>query len=215
MSCTGILATLLALLTGCCTSRFLLRINLSICFISVFVLHFIDIAHILRLALLKIGNANKKQYIKKNLNVVVVNSMIIFLGRIPANTRKHEVTDFIEPALKGGFFQKSGRIEHIKILVLKDKNTNTLEYHGLVTIDPDDAAKRVIKKLNRKVFKGKHIAVREYQLRAWHNDPRINMREYNEELMNKRKGDRRRSRIEEDEDISDKFSSNEVFHRNL
>lgn len=151
----------------------------------------------------------------KNLSVVVVHSMIIFLGRIPANTRKHEITDHITPALKGGLFQKSGRIENIKILVLKDKNTNTLEYHGLVTIDPDAAAKRVIKKLNRKVFKGKHIAVREYHLRSWHNDPRLNMHEYNEELINKRNGDRRRSRIEEDEDISGNFSSNEVFHRNL
>ena len=141
--------------------------------------------------------------------------MIIFLGRIPANTRKHEVTDFIEPALKGGFFQKSGRIEHIKILVLEDTQAKTIEYHGLVTIDSDAAAKRVIKKLNRKAFKGKHIAVREYHHRLWHNDPRINMHEWNEELVNKRKTDRRRSRIEEDADISDKFSSNDSFHRNL
>ena len=141
--------------------------------------------------------------------------MIIFLGHIPANTTKNELVDYIEPVLKGGLFQKSGRVENVKILVLKDKNTHTMEYHGLVTVEPDAAANRVIKKLNRKVFKGRHIAVREYHFRTWHNDPRSNMHEYNEELMNKRKADRRRPKFEEEnEEVKANFSSNEVFHRN-
>ena len=47
----------------------------------------------------------------KNSNVVVVNSMIIFLGHIPANTRKQDIRDFIEPVMNGGLFQKAGRRE--------------------------------------------------------------------------------------------------------
>ena len=87
--------------------------------------------------------------------------MIVFLRRIPANTRKQDIIDFIEPALKGGLLQKAGRIEDIKILVFEDTQTKIMEYHCLVTIDSEDVANRIIKKLNRKAFKGKHIPVRE------------------------------------------------------
>ena len=151
----------------------------------------------------------------RNLSVVVVNKMIVFLRRIPANTKKSDVFNFIGPLLKGGFLKKSGRIDKINFLVFKDTRTNIMEYHCLVTIDSDAVADRVIKKLNRKAFKGKHIAVREYFYRSWHNDPRINMHEWNEELVNKRQVDRRRPRLEVVADISDKFSSSEGFHRTL
>ncbi len=141
--------------------------------------------------------------------------MIVFLRRIPANTRKRDIVDFITPVLKGGFLQKSGRIEDIKTLVYKDTRTKIMEYHCLVTIDSDAVANRVIKKLNRKAFKGKHISVREYFHRSWHNDPRINMHEMNEELTNKRQGDRRRPRLEAVDDVSVQFSSSKDFHRTL
>lgn len=151
----------------------------------------------------------------KNINVVVANKMIIFIRRIPANTRKQDIIDFIEPALKGGLLKKSGHIETIKILIFRDTHTKILEYHCLVTIEPEVVANRVIKKLNRKAFKGKHIAVREYFHRSWHNDPRVNMHEWNEELKNKRQADRRRPRLEVIPDLSNKFSSSQSFHRTL
>lgn len=141
--------------------------------------------------------------------------MIIFLRRIPGNTKKHEIIDFINPILKGGLFQKSGHIEQIKILVLKNTQNNILEFHGLVTIDSEQVGKRIIKKLNRKYFKDKPIAVREYHHRTWHNDPRINMHEQNEELVNRRRSDRRRARLEVVEDVPTQFSSNQNFHRTL
>jgi RNA recognition motif-containing protein len=141
--------------------------------------------------------------------------MIVMLRRIPANTKKHDVFDFIEPALKGGLLKKSGRIEDINILIFKDTQTMVMEYHCLVTIDSNAVAYRVIKKLNRKPFKGKRITVREYFPRSWHNDPRINQHEWNEELVDKRQADRRRPKLEVVEDISDKFSSSKGFHRTL
>jgi len=128
--------------------------------------------------------------------------MNIFLRRIPAGTKISEIVDFIEPALAGGLLSKSGHIDHVKIIVLKDTSTNIKEYHGLVAVDTDAVGKRIIKKLNRQVFKGKHIVVREYHDRSWHNDPRINRNEWNEELASKRNSDRRRSNIEKEKDIS-------------
>ena len=87
-----------------------------------------------------------------NLSVVVVNKMIVFLRRIPADTKKQEIIAYIKPFLKGRLLQKSGRIEGVKILVLKETQTNTIEYHGLVTIDSDDVARRVIKKTQQEGF---------------------------------------------------------------
>lgn len=139
--------------------------------------------------------------------------MIIILKNIPANTRNQDIEDFIRPALKGGLFSKSGQIESISILAQKDPKMHHIEYHGLVRIMPDAIAKRAIKKLNRKRINGKHVAVHEYQIRRWQNDPRI--RNQNEELSNKRQSDRRRRHLEVEKDISVQFSSEKGFNRKL
>ena len=141
--------------------------------------------------------------------------MIIILRRIPENTKKSELIEFISPALKGGILKKTGHIEYIKILTLKDTQRNTIEYHGLVTIDSDAAAKRAIKQLNRKPFKNRNITVREYFYRSWHNDPRVNMGQWNDELKEKRKGNRRRPRLEIVTEESIKFSSKQEDHHKL
>jgi len=153
--------------------------------------------------------------VEKNLNVAAVNNMIIILRRIPDNTQKHEISSYLNPVLQGGIFQKSGYIELIKIQVIKDTRTNSLEHHALVTIDSDVAAERVIKKLNGKAFKGKHIAVREYVYRSWHNDPRGSMGKENAEQQEKRQIDRRRNKLEVVGKASTKFSGDEQFHRTL
>ncbi|NOQ76753.1 MAG: hypothetical protein GQ475_02965 [Methylococcaceae bacterium] len=141
--------------------------------------------------------------------------MILILRRIPKSTTKREIVDYLTPALKGGLFKKSGHIDNVNILVLKDNRRNTIEYHGLVTIDSDAAASRAIKLLNRKQFKNRTILVREYFYRSWHNDPRVNMHQWNDELANKRKGNRRRARLEVVTEESIKFSSNINDHRVL
>ncbi len=122
--------------------------------------------------------------------------MVIILRRIPENTQDQEIIDFLESILKGKIFQKAGSIESISILALKDTQKNTLEYHGLITINSEAAAKRAIKQRNKKRFKNKPIIVREYFHRSWHNDQRVNMRQWNEELDNKRKRSRRRAKLE-------------------
>jgi hypothetical protein len=138
--------------------------------------------------------------------------MIIILRRISENTEKDEIIDFLTPILKGSLLKRTGHIENIKILTLKDTLNDTIEYHGLVTIDSDAAANRAIKKLNRKVFKNRNVIVREYFHRSWHNDPRVNMHEWNEELENKRKNNRRRSRLEVISEESMRLNRNEKDH---
>lgn len=141
--------------------------------------------------------------------------MIIILRRIPQNSQKHEVIEFLNPVLKGKIFQKAGQIEHIKILRLKNTQTKEIEAHAIVSIDSDTLAQKAILKLNRKAFKGKHIAVSEYFYRSWHKDSRVKVFQWNKELIEKRKGDRRRSTLEEITKFSTAFSSQKSFHRIL
>ncbi|MGR9052725.1 MAG: hypothetical protein ACU84J_08765, partial [Gammaproteobacteria bacterium] len=108
-------------------------------------------------------------------------------------TKKYEITDFLKPALKGGLFTKRGQIDDIKIVELKDEANNIVEYHGLVRVEPDAAGERIIKKLNKKPIKGKHIIVREYVLRNWRNDRRVRRKDKgNISFPDRRQSDRRR-----------------------
>ena len=142
--------------------------------------------------------------------------MIVFFRRIPEGTIRQDLIDLLEPILKGKVFQKSGQIEDIKFLTLKDTQTNEIEVHALVSVNSDTAAKRVIKKLNKTAFKGKHIAVREYLHRSWHNDPRINMHEWNRELAENRKSDRRgHKRKQSSAGVAVKISSIKNFSRRI
>ena len=137
--------------------------------------------------------------------------MIVFLTRIPAHTKYNDIFKFIDPWLKGNLFRRSGYIRKINILNLKDPLTDKLEYHALVTIEPDNVANRVIKKLNRKAIKGKHIAVREYVLRNWHNDRRLNIHQWNEEHKDKRRHDRRRKKIQVIDSIVGRYQNHDSF----
>jgi hypothetical protein len=118
--------------------------------------------------------------------------MILFLRRIPANTHPDEMQDFVEQALKGGIFSKSGSVIKAEIIAVRDKYTKSVEFHGLVHLDSDKSGQRALKKLKGKPFKNKHILVKEYKHRTWHNDSRINYKNTPQDILNKRVGDRRR-----------------------
>ncbi len=139
--------------------------------------------------------------------------MILFLRKIPANTKLAEISDFVSPALKGGLFRKSGRIVKIEILALHDVRLNAHEFHGLVTVEPDSAGFRAIKLLKGRRFKDKLILVRQYVHRSWHNDPRQSHKRFNIH-DERRKSDRRRGKyLEVISDLSGRFSSTGDFAR--
>ena len=118
--------------------------------------------------------------------------MNIILVRIPEHTTLSDIAAFLEPVLKKGLFVRKGMIETIDIQIIYDGKTSVTEYHGLVRIDPDAAARRAIAKLNRKIINGKHIAVREYVLRNWHNDRRLRVKRVSPKFPDRRQIDRRR-----------------------
>lgn len=124
--------------------------------------------------------------------------MLVFLRDIPAGTRHREISDFIKPALKKNRinpFSIPGLLEEIKMIGLQDNDRNTVEYHALLIVTPDPAAKRVIARLNEMPFKGRPTTVRQYIVRSIYNDPRVKSPIKRMVLKERRVGDRRRHNL--------------------
>ena len=119
--------------------------------------------------------------------------MILILKRISHSTLVPDIEVFILPALKGGLFAKSGHLEKISIQMLRAANCEAAEFNALVRIEPDAAAKRVIKQLHRKPLNGKPINIAEYYLRLRDNDRRGSGQK---PLTDRRRKDRRRSDLQ-------------------
>jgi hypothetical protein len=139
--------------------------------------------------------------------------MMIIFKKISAKTKKQDIKDFIVPAVKGNWLIKNGQIKSILILTQRNIRTRVIQHHILVEVTPDSIAEKVIKKLNKTTLVGKYIAVCEYKIRNWHNDPRMNHSYAStyKRLKDKRIADRR-DQYEEviSEDIG--ITSEESFH---
>lgn len=98
--------------------------------------------------------------------------MFIILKKISIATRVADIEDFISPALRGGLFNKTGRIAGIVIEMILPADSDLAEYHAIVKIEPEIAALRVIRTLNRKRCNGKPINVSGYFFRQRVNDRR-------------------------------------------
>jgi len=121
--------------------------------------------------------------------------MLVFFRNIPLDARKADLEAYIESALHKGLLasiRRTGQIIELKIQYFKNPDLNSEEAHGLVRIEPDSAAKKLILQLNRKPFLGKRINVREYYSRAWKNDPRTANAHLQTGIKERRKGERRR-----------------------
>ncbi|MEI6706855.1 MAG: hypothetical protein WCK96_06925 [Methylococcales bacterium] len=132
--------------------------------------------------------------------------MIIILKKISSKTRQEDIADILLPAVYGGWLAKRGQIERTLILAQRNIRTRLVQHHVLAEILPDFVAERVIKQLNGKRISGKYIAVSEYRVRNWHNDPRVN---HSYALVCKRNNNRRAcDRRNEYEEIISEFNAN-------
>ena len=142
--------------------------------------------------------------------------MNIFLRRIPANTKHIEISEFVSPALKRGFFRKSGRILSVEILALQDTRIGTIEYHGLVTLDSETAVQNAVRSLKNRRLNGRMVVVRPYYHRSWYNDPRQQQSVVNETFLEKRKRHRRQGRyLQVIKNVSDRFNSEDDFFKTI
>jgi hypothetical protein len=103
-----------------------------------------------------------------------VATVIIIFKKISPKTKQEDITDILIPVVRGNWLSKGGHIERTLVLLQRNIRTHLVYHHILIEITPDFVAERVIKKLNGKRIAGKYIAVAEYRIRNWHNDPRVN-----------------------------------------
>lgn len=140
--------------------------------------------------------------------------MFVLISRLPPNTTKAEILALLNPALTMGFFFKIGVVESLELAYYRDSADDKIIWHSLARIEPDSAAKRVIRKLHRKRFNGMRIHVREYQLRCWQNDQRLN-KVLPAHVRERRKGERRQHGLEmlETKKPQTTFVGEKTFHR--
>ncbi|TPQ28890.1 hypothetical protein [Methylomonas koyamae] len=128
--------------------------------------------------------------------------MILFFKDIPVNSRPNELYSLIASAVGGE--ADSGEVLKAEVMVIRDKRTNALEYHGLTMINSEQFGLKVIERLNGKPFNGSEIQVRPYNFRDYLNDRR---RSANAQVASEqRRQERRRGdRIEIFIDLSNIF----------
>jgi len=143
--------------------------------------------------------------------------MILFIRGVPESTKISELRDFVSPALVNRMRLVNGKVLKSEVLILQDKKTKLVEFHGLVTVDSEKAGHLAIKKLNGDLFKGRRVVVREYVQRSWKNDRRENHAEKVDpplKISGRRRGDRRRD-MEVIQNISHMFTARKNASRKL
>jgi len=123
--------------------------------------------------------------------------MLIFVRLLPEAVTQGELRRFVERAIhspwRSLFFSRS-KIRMAEIRKLVNRATGSVEYHGLVDIEPARGAVTAIRRLNLTPLKGKTVEVRKYYKRSALRDRRE--RSAPEEVSeNRRKRDRRRPNL--------------------
>ncbi len=95
--------------------------------------------------------------------------MKIFIKNIPENTKSAELANFFSPYLKRSLwhpFRAKARIVKRTLVAEFDQDHHLVAHHAIVTIQPDEVAKSIIKKIHRTPFKGKRVMIREFVERS-------------------------------------------------
>jgi hypothetical protein len=94
--------------------------------------------------------------------------MKLLIPRISDATTRNDMRDFVNRVLEKWFrlpFSSQPRIISCKIISTTN-SVGVVQRHGLINVLPDDAALKIIRKLNGEYLKGKRVGVRQY-----HNIP--------------------------------------------
>lgn len=103
--------------------------------------------------------------------------MLVFIRLLPESVTQNDLLQFVGKAVRSpmqSLFSPSHRIHSIEIRKLSSSTNHTVEFHGIVDIEPAKAAVKAIRKLNRTSLKGKEVEVRKFYQRSALRDRRIN-----------------------------------------
>ncbi|MCP4286898.1 MAG: hypothetical protein GY792_21040 [Gammaproteobacteria bacterium] len=87
-------------------------------------------------------------------------------------------------------------MEKCEILRIKDRNSNQVQFQGLVYVDDDMTGMALIKQLNTYRLKGSNLHPRVYHTRSDNKERRVNLVDSHDiAIVNRRRIDRRRSNL--------------------
>lgn len=143
--------------------------------------------------------------------------MKILFRNIPEDTKPEELARFVSPFLKTSFinpFKAKGEMIRHAIVAQTDRDNNVICHHGLITIEPDAAGARLLKRIRRIPFKGRKIIIREFVDRTWENDRRnYESKRKIHPLNERRRTDRRQHVLKAVTNFRISFSHQEIFAR--
>jgi len=99
-------------------------------------------------------------YIRK-----VHEQMKLIVPRITDSTRPKDLRAFVNQVLDKFFrlpFSAPPRIVECRVIFVTEM-AGVTQRHGLITVTPDDAGLRIIRKLNGTYLKGKRVGVKRYE----------------------------------------------------
>lgn len=125
--------------------------------------------------------------------------MFLFVRRLPENVTSSELSRFVSSATSGWWhklpFVNKPVVEKCEIIRIEDLEKESVEFHGLVLIQPAKVAVAIAKKLNGSKLHGKTMEVRKYFRRSPYKDRRRRHIDL-EQLPTERRGqDRRRHKV--------------------
>lgn len=92
--------------------------------------------------------------------------MNIIIPRITGKTNRKDLRGFVNRVLDSWFrlpFSAHPQIVRCRIISVTDR-TGVNQRHGIINVTPDDAALRIIQKLNGKYLNEKRVGVKRYDL---------------------------------------------------
>ncbi len=143
--------------------------------------------------------------------------MKLFIRGLPDGTAPADLRQFAEQLLAPAWyrpFAPKAAVKSCTVLKIRDLDANTVEFHGLLEVQPAMAALQAVKTLDGKRFHGRSIAVRKWQIRSELNDPRKRSGTAEEgPAAERRRGDRRRTKLLIETYTPPQFEAVKSFHR--
>lgn len=122
--------------------------------------------------------------------------MLLFIRLLPESTTEHELRQFVHRAVYSPWLRLIGppsRVSSVQIIRICNPEIDSVEYHGIVGVEPAKTALSVIKKLDERELRGKKVTVRKYFSRSARRDRRLQRPEVRFlAIFNRRKKNRRR-----------------------
>lgn len=126
--------------------------------------------------------------------------MIILIPDLSENITPERLYELVASCMKSVWilpiFRRKGQVEKCEILRIKDRDSNQVEYQGLVYVSDEMTGNSLIKQLNGCQLAGICLNCRVYHIRSPRKERRVNLSDSNDiAIINRRKTDRRRSNL--------------------